>query len=222
MTETDIQFGQENSHNGLVTSVGEDLVNPLAAKLMDMGIPQSVSKASAERLGGTLQRIGRVWSDLTFIYPNKRDRAMPPLQEEWSALTEIVSLDPESRLAVLSRFTRGLGVREGKLTRSQYEFVALAQRGWAGMVLARQKRPLLAFLDGVDPKITFSDPAWITLEAILELSGYPNPTLDNFQGFLIECHARQELVGPEGDVTLPIFLIAFNNWLTTVADQQPK
>lgn len=229
-----------NQANSDITgSAGADFVTPFAAKLMSMAEedPNSEAaklleqasqanlldrRATIDRLGRKLQGIGAYWGELTFTGTTnmrKKDEAMPGLRNEWSSLEEVVSLDPEARIAVLKRFTKGLNVsEEKKVTRSQYNYLSVSQNSWIGVTIAHQ-RPLYPFLNGFDRHIIFSDPAYITLEAILELSDYPNPTLDSFQTFLAQSHARGELVGSTGDVQLPVFLEAFNNWLPTIVEQ---
>ncbi len=203
--------------------------NSEAAKLLEGAsqIGEVERRATILRLGNVVRGIGTRWADLTFVYPNdlnlvKKEREMPALRAEWSSLGEIATLDSEGRINVLNMFARGLNVNENKkITRSQWEYLKTDRGDWIG-ILAVKKRPLYPFLNAFDRNIVFSDPAYVTLEATLELSDYPNPVLDSFQSHLASIHAKGELVSSKsGGVELPTFLRALSDWLPTLVEQ-PK
>lgn len=170
-------------------------------------------QAAINSLGGALQRIGASWNDITFNRPYKKNEILPILQAEWSSLDGMVSLDPSARLEALNRFTRGLSVDRDKPTKSQLKFAGA--RSVAGAILKRDSL-VERFLDGVDSQIEFEPGPYITLTAVLELSGYPNPTLDGLQRHLAQSHSQGKLVSSTGKVKLLEFLTEFNSWISTI------
>lgn len=227
----------ETDRNQPVYSFGDDLINPFAAKLIALAEDGQNSKAAEllevasqadaidrqvviVRLGKELESLGTLWQDLTFNRRYKKAEAIPSMQTQWSLVSsELVSLDPEARLAILNSFPKGLRVAEDRATRTQERYVIAS----GGFEAQHRDDSVVHFLDGVDPrKIYFSVPSFITLAAILELSGYPNsPALDSLQGYLKKDEVHF-LLAEQEEVRLPMFLMILNDWISSTVDIQSR
>ena len=227
----------ETDRNQPVYSFGDDLINPFAAKLIALAEDGQNSKAAEllevasqadaihrqvviVRLGKELESLGTLWQDLTFNRRYKKAEAIPSMQTQWSLVSsELVSLDPEARLAILNSFPKGLRVAEDRATRTQERYVIAS----GGFEAHHRDDSVVHFLDGVDPhKICFSVPSFITLAAILELSGYPNsPALDSLQGYLKKDEVHF-LLAEQEEVRLPMFLMILNDWISSTVDIQSR
>lgn len=191
-----------------ILSFGDDLENPFTVlQVVADQWKVDEEKALIRKLGGKLQRIGQAWQDLTFNRPYKKAEALPPLQEEWSTLEGLSSLAPEARIVILTRFTTGLGVKEGRFTKTQ-------------IAVANRNETVKGFLHGIEPRpVKISLPTYITLLAILELSGYPNPVFDSLQHHIGRVYEAGQFTGARGEAVLPDFFRILNDWLPTIADQ---
>ncbi|MEK7617210.1 MAG: hypothetical protein AAB414_04090 [Patescibacteria group bacterium] len=227
----------ETDRNQPVYSFGDDLINPFAAKLIALAEDGQNSKAAEllevasqadaidrqvviVRLGKELESLGTLWQDLTFNRRYKKAEAIPSMQTQWSLVSsELVSLDPEARLAILNSFPKGLRVAEDRATRTQERYVIAS----GGFEAQHRDDSVVHFLDGVAPhKINFSVPSFITLAAILELSGYPNsPALDSLQGYLKKDEVHF-LLAEQEEVRLPMFLMILNDWISSTVDIQSR
>lgn len=218
----------ESDNPGRVFSFGDESDDTIAAKLKGKAdtdpasdaarLLQTVNKALIEELGDRLQGIGMRWNDVTFNNLQNKAAVLPDIMLEWTSLKGLESLESETRLSLLNKFTqKGLKVVEGKETRAQRRYVAPLLR----LGFTRRLRPVETFLDGVDPNIRFSAASYITLAAILELSNYPNnPHLDSLQIYLAQEEVRKQLIGPKGYVELPRVLEALNKWIPTIVELQ--
>lgn len=209
----------ESSFAAQLKQMAETGQNSLAAALLEAATRADVFEQQSiiEKLGDKLESIGSQWQDVTFNRSYKKAAVLPVLQTEWASLTNLALLDPEARLALLNRFTRGLRVKEGESTRTQERYIISV----SGFESHYRDDSLTHFVDGVDRyKIRFAVAPFITLAAILELSGYPNnPILDSFQSFLAQSDIYTQLIAQE-EVKLPLFLTILNNWFSSMVESQ--
>jgi len=169
-----------------------------------------------------LQPVVEAWLKLCVEHLPVRDKTVERLQGDYRDLMDSLPVsDPAEIEGVLRRYTRGLRLREGRLTATQAKFLTEAL-GLGSYGVATDLYQYVAPLSGrsESPAQGFSAASVFYIASHRSLGLLWPSFTDEFRDHLCAPPVQQDLIGSRGEVLLEPLLREHSRWLARIIEQQ--